>query len=1471
MTTHYINLAAAALAMLKEYKQNAATLLGATSAPEELRVKILSNLYALDTVYFSLNRKYESKKISLREFCKKQNLHPNLVDLFPAFQQDTTFPQDQHLYCHQIQAIEAILAGRTTIIATGTGSGKTETFLIPIYNHCLRNSGKRGIKAIILYPMNALANDQLRRIEEGNILSRFGITVGSLIGSTSPERREAMRKEPPDILITNYVMLDRLLTKEERSMFEQSADTLRYLVVDELHYYRGAKGANLSLLLRRLRTYCAEQKQLIQIGASATLQQDGDYYRNQDRTRIEDFARAIFGLSTNTEFSFITPSYAKVAQLDQSALSFTETEQIEGETLVSHENSEEIYALAKQLTNAPLPKPRVGKPHPLYEAMQKDLFVQTLRQEFQKATDKQPKRTIDDIIELFSTLYTEHYQKTPKDAESVVYAYLSIINHLNYLHATGHKSISEAILDYRMHLILSNLGGRLSRCLHCGHYYDGKHTRCRICNGLLFGVSKQDLTLCIARSDGTAIWPLANYMQGEEKNVFPVLVQRINDITVPEGSHEVFFSLEENWNSADERAYYALHPTHERTHVIRIAGIATKAQQEELLLEHPRLYWINVHRVVDALISNPSTYMASKLLGFIDNRERASGIRFRLRDEIADRVLTEQAGKQWAASEELPLIDAYNHLMDINPENESILSEIVQELPFWFARMLTKLPEYEDWHLCLNTDIQNTLDTDANTLIEQVFIAQGAIDRSWLLTPQVHPLHHFYLEKYRVETEYGIGTEGAKEHGYDIISLGKEGEKYKDVIQQLGSARIEALLSTLQSKNILVCKKTRQGKTYYQLAAQHITVVYHKNRVNKYGEKPPLVECHTADHNDVERAESEEKFRTGKIQVLICTPTLEMGVDIGDLVAVMMIGFPPSPANYAQRAGRAGRKGKVHAAAIVTLASSGDSHDEYYLANPLKMIEGTITPPQFTLTNIKLVAPHIYAHLLSGQGNLHLLSNYDRFMIRLRHFLIRDELHLKKEMGETYDELEAYVRKDVLQWLGKIATHEQGYRQGLFPDYGFRRDGIALVDAYTVKKAQDDVLTSREPEEAARKLAPGRIVYCGGRPVKIAEHQPHETYTTEYDPGNLPYRSPKCVLADIQEEKYLYAHRDPDERYKLKRMLHCNGSLTDLPAVGPSYCRIYLVHQGKVYIINEGIRNKEGKNLQPFQDDQAQYRFGTSLVRDGLLVYLSNRILRQDTRANFLAVLLWAIPHYFNLDESELRIMSDVELYTQAGDMKGEDGYYFIYGQDESGAIPFSRIFDCLHDMLQRYLEQQKDHICSSISAQDEQLTKAESKAGYSYSCYHCLLSLNSRYLVGILSLKEALVFLRSYLQQGLLQPYLPTQQSILTRPDLLLHVEWKGLCQISVTNRLVPANDRQYQFSQQDADQNTAIYDGIRAVLLEQLASSNVRTVKIFCKPAYIADHLNSEASVHKGGQAYLQLKLALRQYEVWKAERMQ
>ncbi len=243
------------------------------------------------------------------------------------------------LYAHQERAIRAMHAGQTTLISTSTGSGKTECFLYPIISRCLElrdQNAPAGIVAVLVYPMNALAEDQLSRLRE--LLAGSGITFGMYVGPTPqnesevrgerlpagssnadyraaveeaesedaaraihpPEERcsrEQMQTpgEQPRILLTNAEQLELLLTRaRDIGMFDDAC--LDFLVFDEAHTYGGAKGAETACLIRRLRAFCERSpKDTVCVATSATLT---DEESGPDAGR--QFAARFFGVDPDS-------------------------------------------------------------------------------------------------------------------------------------------------------------------------------------------------------------------------------------------------------------------------------------------------------------------------------------------------------------------------------------------------------------------------------------------------------------------------------------------------------------------------------------------------------------------------------------------------------------------------------------------------------------------------------------------------------------------------------------------------------------------------------------------------------------------------------------------------------------------------------------------------------------------------------------------------------------------------------------------------------------------------------------------------------------------------------------------------------------------------------------------------------------------------------------------------------------------
>lgn len=275
--------------------------------------------------YISLSRGFR-EGASIQQLIEDQVFHPHMRQIIPA--------GISHVYGHQERAIRAVAARKTTLVSTGTGSGKTECFLYPIISRCLQLKDAKspsGICAVIVYPMNALAEDQLDRLR--GLLAGSGITFGMYVGKT-PEHerdvsghrmpggsgradyeaklaeyrqegrgdavhpaeelcsREAMRTEnaQPRILLTNVKQLELLLTRQKDVQLFKDA-RLDYLVFDEAHTFTGTNGAETACLIRRLRRFCGkDHRHTTCVATSATIVDE------KDPEAAKNFASRFFGV-----------------------------------------------------------------------------------------------------------------------------------------------------------------------------------------------------------------------------------------------------------------------------------------------------------------------------------------------------------------------------------------------------------------------------------------------------------------------------------------------------------------------------------------------------------------------------------------------------------------------------------------------------------------------------------------------------------------------------------------------------------------------------------------------------------------------------------------------------------------------------------------------------------------------------------------------------------------------------------------------------------------------------------------------------------------------------------------------------------------------------------------------------------------------------------------------------------------------
>lgn len=297
---------------------------------------------------------------------------------------------------------------KPTLVTTGTGSGKTECFLYPLLDHCLRQKNTdnhQGIKAIVLYPMNALATDQAGRFAEeilksdqlsydtdinGMVVRKAKVRVGLYTGRMQPGQedrsdavdgtyqelqiipaektggkaafvaitnREEMQSNPPDILLTNYKMLDYLLMRpKDQRIWEhniKTASLLQYLVLDELHTYDGAQGADVACLIRRLKEHLSIPKgALCVVGTSATIAGGEDETKMDPLDRLCNFAGSLFEENLTND-AVITEERYEVEEIIRTALEETSLPSADECTPLAKETASVFSHRMAPLFNAP--------------------------------------------------------------------------------------------------------------------------------------------------------------------------------------------------------------------------------------------------------------------------------------------------------------------------------------------------------------------------------------------------------------------------------------------------------------------------------------------------------------------------------------------------------------------------------------------------------------------------------------------------------------------------------------------------------------------------------------------------------------------------------------------------------------------------------------------------------------------------------------------------------------------------------------------------------------------------------------------------------------------------------------------------------------------------------------------------------------------------------------------------------------
>jgi superfamily II DNA/RNA helicase len=277
-------------AVVGEYKSFATSF--TTIFAEDLRRQIEA-IYAEERYWpeplIQINPNYR-RTTTVEKLVSSGALEPACADIFRSSPTpDAHRGETLALYKHQEQAIALAAEGESYVVTTGTGSGKSLCFFIPIVNAVLAEKkvgGARRTRAIVVYPMNALANSQQEELDKflKNVPGERPVTFARYTGQEETEERRAISENPPDILLTNFMMLELLMTRQDeldRRVIGNCAG-LRFLVLDELHTYRGRQGADVALLVRRVRERLAPER-LQCVGTSATMASEGSL---EEKSRV---------------------------------------------------------------------------------------------------------------------------------------------------------------------------------------------------------------------------------------------------------------------------------------------------------------------------------------------------------------------------------------------------------------------------------------------------------------------------------------------------------------------------------------------------------------------------------------------------------------------------------------------------------------------------------------------------------------------------------------------------------------------------------------------------------------------------------------------------------------------------------------------------------------------------------------------------------------------------------------------------------------------------------------------------------------------------------------------------------------------------------------------------------------------------------------------------------------------------------
>lgn len=1023
---------------------------------------------------------------SVEQLVADQVLHPKCAEVFRAGKSENDpVGKPMTLHLHQDQAIIAAGRGENYVLTTGTGSGKSLSYIIPIVDHVLRTGSGKGIKAIVVYPMNALANSQQGELEKflnHGFNGRPPVTFKRYTGQEKGDERNAILQNPPDILLTNYVMLELILTRYNELDLVRAAKGLRFLVFDELHTYRGRQGADVALLIRRLREQMAAHE-LLCVGTSATMGGAGG--PAAQRKVVAEVGSLLFG-SEVKESNVIGESLVRLT----------------GEMPATGDD----LAACIRTRNYPTDDVDSFKNHPLARWVETTFGLRQMpdTNEWVRALP----RPISGEKGAAHDLHLASRESETDCAEAIRATLLA-----------GAKikipPANRPAFAFRLHQFISKGGNVYVSIEPAGDRYVTLNAQqfkpndrskalfplvfCRECGQEYYCIKR---TIDANRGEVLEARDLGDLDQESETSEAG-FAYFTSEIQWPDDALAQIDFVPEEWTekpqSGSSRIRSArskhlpetIHVTpdgsvvnegkglrgtflpapfrfcpccgvaydfRQRSDIAKLTSLGTEGRSTATTI-------LSVFTLI-GLESESVAARARKLLSFTDNRQDASLQAGHYNDFVEIGLLRSALFKAALSKGDaglehqdlaLEVFRAMNLPFDLyaldstasglnKKQTETALREVIA---YRLYRDLKRgwrviMPNLEQCGL-LNIDYLTLADECANesnwqnrhealagaspqvrekvcrTLLD--FMRRGlAIHTESLDYEKQEAIRRMSFA--RLREPWAIGEGEKMEHGSILFPCSStQGDSRENIFlparggfglylrrpgtfPEAGQINVESaeaiiadLLDILHSR-LGILERVREPDDRidvpgYRLKADAIVWkagdgrTPHRDRIRMprmpesggrtnsffvrfYKEiaiKTSGTEAHehTAQVPSDERQEYEIRFRKGAepggLQLLYCSPTMELGIDISELNVVNMRNVPPTPANYAQRSGRAGRSGQP--ALVFSYCTIGNAHDQYFFRRPELMVAGSVHAPRIDLTNQDLVRAHIYAIWLS--------------------------------------------------------------------------------------------------------------------------------------------------------------------------------------------------------------------------------------------------------------------------------------------------------------------------------------------------------------------------------------------------------------------------------------------------------------------------------------------------------------------------